>query len=110
MGRALPALRLAAQTGASVVGVDQLEDGIANARRLAEERGLADRARFVPVDASGRLPFDAGSFDAVISIDVTCHLPNRLEILCKQHRVTASRARVLYTDPTIVTGAFLAGR
>ena len=99
-----PALWLAAQTGASIVGVDQVEDGIVNARRLAEERGLADRARFARVDARGRLPFDAGSFDAVISIDVMCHLPNRLEILREWQRVTASGARVLYTDPTILTG------
>jgi hypothetical protein len=33
-----------------------------------------------------------------------CHLPNRLKIPCKWHRVTASGARVLYTDSTIVTG------
>lgn len=99
-----PALRLAGQTGASIVGVDRLEDGIANATRLADEQGVADRVRFVRVDASGRLPFDAGSFDAVISIDVMCHLPNRLEILREWHRVTAPGARVLYTDPTIVTG------
>lgn len=99
-----PALRLAEQTGASVVGVDLLEEGIANGTRLARERGLADRVRFVQVDASGRLPFDDGSFDAVLSIDVMCHLPNRLEILREWHRVTAPGARVIYTDPTIVTG------
>jgi SAM-dependent methyltransferase len=99
-----PALRLAERTGASVVGVDLLEEGIATATQLAEERGLADRARFVRVDAGGRLPFDDGSFDAVVSIDVMCHLPNRLELLREWHRVTAPGARILYTDPTIVTG------
>jgi ubiquinone/menaquinone biosynthesis C-methylase UbiE len=99
-----PALRLAESSGASVVGVDVLEEGIATATRLAQERELADRARFVQVDAAGGLPFADGSFDAIISIDVMCHLPNRLEILCEWHRVTAPGARILYTDPTIVTG------
>jgi SAM-dependent methyltransferase len=99
-----PALRLAATTGTNVVGVDVLEEGIATAARLAAERGLADRAGFVQVDASGLLPFDEGSFDAVISIDVMCHLPNRLDILREWHRVTAPGARILFTDPTIVTG------
>jgi ubiquinone/menaquinone biosynthesis C-methylase UbiE len=99
-----PALRLAETKGASVVGIDVLEEGIAIATGLAEERGLDDRARFERVDAGARLPFDDQSFDAVISIDAMCHLPNRLEILCEWQRVTAPGARVLFTDPTIVTG------
>jgi SAM-dependent methyltransferase len=99
-----PALRLAESTGASVVGVDVLEEGVATATRLAEERGLADRVRFVRVDAGGRLPFADESFEAVISIDVMCHLPNRLDILREWHRVTAPGGRILFTDPTIVTG------
>ena len=99
-----PALRLAESTGASVVGIDLLEEGIATATRLAEERELGDRARFARVDAGAHLPFDDQSFDAVISIDAMCHLPNRVDVLREWHRVTAPRARVLYTDPTIVTG------
>lgn len=99
-----PALRLADIKGTSVVGVDLLEEGIATATRLAEERGLDNRARFVRVDAGARLPFADQSYDAVISIDVMCHLPNRLDILREWYRVTAPGARVLFTDPTIVTG------
>lgn len=99
-----PALRLAEITGTRVVGIDLLEEGITTATRLAQERGLDDRARFTRVDAGGRLPFDDQSFDAVISIDVMCHLPNRLDILREWRRVTAPGARILFTDPTIVTG------
>ena len=99
-----PALRLAERSGASVVGIDLLEEGIATATRLAGERGLADRVRFVRADAGGPLPFADGSFDAVISVDVMCHLPDRLDILREWHRVTTPGARVLFTDPTIVTG------
>jgi cyclopropane fatty-acyl-phospholipid synthase-like methyltransferase len=99
-----PALRLAETKGTSVVGIDLLEEGITTATRLAQERGLDDRARFTRVDAGGRLPFDDQSFDAVISIDVMCHLPKRADIFREWHRVTAPGARVLFTDPTIVTG------
>jgi cyclopropane fatty-acyl-phospholipid synthase-like methyltransferase len=99
-----PALRLAARTGAAVVGVDVLEEGVATATRLAEERGLVDRARFVRVDVGAGLPFDDGSFDAVISIDVMCHLPSRLETLRECHRVIAPGGGILFTDPTIITG------
>lgn len=99
-----PALRLAARTGASVVGIDVLEESIATARRLAEERGLGGRARFAGVDGEGGLPFDDQSFDAVISIDAMCHLPRRLETLREWHRITRRGARILFTDPTVVTG------
>jgi ubiquinone/menaquinone biosynthesis C-methylase UbiE len=99
-----PALRLAESTGARVVGIDLLEEGVSQATQLAEERGLAGRARFAKVDAEGPLPFEDESFDAVLSTDAMCHLPNRLETLREWHRVTAPGARILYTDPTIVTG------
>jgi SAM-dependent methyltransferase len=99
-----PALRLAETTGALVVGIDLLEEGITTATRVAKERELDDRARFTQADAGGRLPFDDQSFTAVISIDVMCHLPNRLDILREWRRVTVPGARILFTDPTIVTG------
>lgn len=99
-----PALYLSETTGARVFGVDVLEEGTSTATRLARERGLDNRASFVHVDASERLPFDGDSFDAVLSIDAMCHLPGRLAILEEWHRVTSPDARVLFTDPTIVTG------
>jgi len=99
-----PALRLAETTGASVVGIDRLDEGTTTAARLAQERGLSDRAEFVQADAARGLPFADQSFSAVLSIDVMCHLPNRLEILREWHRVTAPGARILFTDPTIITG------
>jgi ubiquinone/menaquinone biosynthesis C-methylase UbiE len=98
------ALYLSAKTGASVLGIDLLEEGIATATRLAEERGLADRASFMQTDAAERLPFEDESFDAVLSIDAMCHLPNRLGVLEEWHRVTSPGARILFTDPTILTG------
>jgi ubiquinone/menaquinone biosynthesis C-methylase UbiE len=99
-----PALRLVETTGTSAVGIDLLEEGIDTATRLAKERGLDDRAGFARVDAGVRLPFDDQSFDAVMSIDVMCHIPDRAGVLHEWHRVTAPGARVLFTDPTIVTG------
>jgi SAM-dependent methyltransferase len=99
-----PALRLAEAIGVSVVGIDILAEGIATATQLAEERGLGERAMFLRVDAGGRLPFEDGSFDAALSVDAMCHLPDRLGILKELHRVTSAGARILFTDPTVVTG------
>lgn len=97
-------LRLAETTGASVIGVDVSAEGIATATQLARERQLDDRAAFQQLDASRQLPFADGSFDAVLSVDAMCHLPRRDEILTELHRVLAPGGRIVFTDPTIVTG------
>lgn len=99
-----PALRLAERTGASVVGIDLHEHGIATAQRAASSRGLEARAEFQRVDASGTLPFEPGSFDAVLCIDAINHLQNRASVLAEFRRVLRPRGRLLYTDPVVVTG------
>src|ERR1700752_5327182 len=60
-----PALRIAATTGCSVVGIDVHEQAVATARSLAAQRGLADRADFQSTDATGPLPFPDAGFDAI---------------------------------------------
>src|SRR5215210_3494688 len=72
-----PALRLASTTGATVVGVDVLDEAVTTARELAGDHGLDDGATFVRADAGRPLPFDDASFDAVMSVDAMCHLPGR---------------------------------
>jgi ubiquinone/menaquinone biosynthesis C-methylase UbiE len=103
-GSGRPALHLAETTGATVVGVDVLEEGIAAGTAQAQARGLREKAMFVKADAGERLPFEDETFDAVLSIDAMCHLPNRLSVLEEWRRVTRPGARVLFTDPTIITG------
>jgi SAM-dependent methyltransferase len=60
-----PALRIAAITGCSVVGIDVHEHAVATASSLAVQRGLSERAVFRPTDATGPLPFSDASFDAI---------------------------------------------
>lgn len=61
-----PAFEMAGTHGAEVVGIDLEEPLIERARRSAAERGLEDRCRFRVVER-GPFPFDAGSFDIVLS-------------------------------------------
>ena len=99
-----PAVYLAAARGCRITGVDINANGTANARRLAEARGLADRVAFETIDAGRPLPFHAVSFDAVVSNDAMCHITSRLDVLREWHRVLKPGGRMLFTDAMIVTG------
>jgi SAM-dependent methyltransferase len=100
-----PALHLARLTGCEVVGVDLHDEGVANGNRLAQEAGLESRARFVQADASEPLPFEAGSFDAILCVDAINHLPGRPGVFADWARVLAAGGRLLFTDPVTLTGA-----
>ena len=84
--------------------VDINERGVLNGERLAAERGIADRARFRCVDATGPLPFPDASFDAVVSNDAIRHLANRRDVLSDWHRMVRPSGRILFTDALVVTG------
>jgi cyclopropane fatty-acyl-phospholipid synthase-like methyltransferase len=99
-----PALRIAALTGCSVVGIDAHAQAVATANELAAERGLARVAEFRPVDASQRLPFPDGSFDAITCIDAINHFSDRPRVLLEWRRVLKKTGRILFTDPIVMTG------
>jgi SAM-dependent methyltransferase len=99
-----PAVYLAGARGCRVTGVDINEHGIRNAERLGSVRGVADRVTFRVVDAGKPLPFADASFDAVLSNDAMCHIPNRLEVLSDWRRMLRPGGRMLFTDAMVVTG------
>jgi SAM-dependent methyltransferase len=99
-----PALRIAATTGCSVVGIDVHEQAVTTASSLAAQRGLAERAEFRAVDATGPLPFSDGSFDAITCIDAINHFPDRPRVIAEWFRLLKPGGRLLFTDPITVTG------
>ncbi len=99
-----PALFMAQETGCRVTGLDIHQAGVDAANTRAEELGLADRARFVCSDARDPLPSDDASFDALTCIDSFNHLYERERVLGEWHRVLRPGARMLFTDPIIVSG------
>ncbi len=100
-----PTLYLVRSTGCSAVGVDVHHDAIATATRLATEAGLHDRAAFRQADAARPLPFEDGSFDALVCVDAINHLPNRRAVFRDWERVLAPGGRMGFTDPITVTGS-----
>ncbi len=99
-----PALRLARLSGCAVLGIDTQAQGLASATALAQSQGLATRVRFERCDGGQPLPYPALSFDAVVCIDAVNHLPERARVLAEWARVLKPGGRLLFTDPTIVTG------
>ncbi len=99
-----PALHLVQQTGCEVVGVELYVEAVASGNRMALDAGMETRARFVQADASQSLPFDSGTFDAILCIDAINHLANRHRVLADWARLLTAGGRLLFTDPLTVTG------
>jgi SAM-dependent methyltransferase len=99
-----PALFLVRSTGCRLVGVDIHAAGIAAANDAASRQGLGDKASFLVHDAREPLPFETGSFDAIISIDSINHIFARAAMFAEWSRVLRAGGRVLYTDAVVVTG------
>jgi ubiquinone/menaquinone biosynthesis C-methylase UbiE len=99
-----PALRIAAKTGCSVLGIDVHPDAIAAASSLAAERRIAEVSEFRVEDATRSLPFPDNSFDAITCIDAINHLPDRRAVISEWVRVLKPSGRLLFTDSAVVTG------
>src|ERR1700730_12456519 len=99
-----PALRIAATTGCSVVGIDVHEQAVTTASTLAAQRGLAERTEFRSTDANQPLPFSGASFDAITCIDAINHFSDRPRVIAEWARMLKPGGRLLFTDPITVTG------
>jgi SAM-dependent methyltransferase len=99
-----PALFLAREIGCLVTGVDINEAGIRAGLALVREAGVQDKVHFRHADVREPLPFSDQSFDAVVCMDVMCHLPDRGRLFDDWRRVLRPGGRLLYTDPVVVTG------
>jgi len=99
-----PALRIAAKTGCSVVGIDIHEQAVSTACSVAIQRGLSRRAEFRVVDAVQQLPFSEASFDAITCIDAINHFSDRPRVITEWARLLNVGGRLLFTDPVTLTG------
>lgn len=81
-----PLLEIARFTGARIVGVNSNAYQLEHARKYAEEAELTHLAEFMHCDF---LDVDApdGSFDAVFSIEATCHAPDKVSIYGEAFRL-----------------------
>lgn len=93
-----PALRIAARTGASVVGVTINSHHVEIATERARAEGMADQVTFRHANAMD-LPFEDGSFDAVLAFESIIHM-DRPTVLRQVERVLVRGGRLALTDLT----------
>jgi tocopherol O-methyltransferase len=91
------ALWLAAERGATVVGVSVHGRQVQRARRYAESRGLSDRCSFSRQDYA-QLRCDDASFDVVWALESVCHAADKRPFLAEAYRVLRPRGRLVVAD------------
>jgi cyclopropane fatty-acyl-phospholipid synthase-like methyltransferase len=99
-----PALFLARETGCRVTGIDINEAGIKAGETAAREAGMEAAVTFCRLDVCEPLPFRTDEFDALVCMDVVCHLRERGQLFKDWYRILRNGGRLLLTDPVVVTG------
>jgi ubiquinone/menaquinone biosynthesis C-methylase UbiE len=85
-GPGATAILMAKETGASFTGVSISKYEVAEAERRAKEAGLADLLKFEQGDYMA-LPYEDGSFDAVVAIESLLCAPDLGHVLREFHRL-----------------------
>jgi len=99
-----PAWFLAREIGCRVTGIDVNEAGIRSGELLARQSGMSQTVVFRKADVQEPLPFPDAEFDALVCMDVMCHLSERARLLVEWRRILRPGGRMLFTDPVVVTG------
>jgi ubiquinone/menaquinone biosynthesis C-methylase UbiE len=99
-GRGVSAVHLAERFGCRVTGLDYGAENVAAAETHALDRGVDHLVAFRRGDAEG-LPFDDGTFDAVISECSFCTFPDKTRAAAEIARVLNPGGRLGLTDMTV---------
>jgi SAM-dependent methyltransferase len=87
-----------AYPGVTVDGFDIDEPSIAQARRNADDAGLADRVRFHVSDDDDLDDSRAGAYDAVFAFECIHDLPDPMSVLATMRRMAADDGVVVVMD------------
>ncbi|MGB5133468.1 MAG: class I SAM-dependent methyltransferase [Steroidobacteraceae bacterium] len=99
-----PLTFILAAVGCQGVGVEQSEAALQIGRERALALGIADLLSVQAANLDEPLPFESGSFDAAISIDVVLHLRDRRGMYREVARLLRPGGRFLVSDAGVLTG------
>jgi SAM-dependent methyltransferase len=99
-----PLTYIVGRIGCRATGVDVSNSGIAAAQARAATLRLEELITLEQADLNAPLRFAAGSFNAVISLDVILHLRDRAAVFQEVARVLVPGGRFLFTDAGVITG------
>lgn len=86
-------------------GIDVSAKAVVAGRARAASLGVDGLVRLREADLNQPIPFESGSFDVVMSLDVILHLRDRLSVFREVARVLIPAGKFLFTDAGVITGA-----
>jgi phosphoethanolamine N-methyltransferase len=93
-----PAVHIATKRGAATVTGTDVQTGlVAEAKRIAADRGLSQKVRFVTV-VDEALPFENESFDIVFSKDSIIHVADKVKLYSEIRRVLRPGGSLAMSD------------
>lgn len=98
-GKGASAIFLVERFGCAVTGIDYSKQSVEQAAAAAAARGLAQRLHFQQADAE-RLPFEKGSFDAIICECAFCTFPDKASVARQFARVLRHGGAIGLSDLT----------
>lgn len=102
-GVGVTACHLAEKFGCHIIGVDLSDKMVEWAQKRADRKGLTDRCQFRVADAQD-LPFESGTFDAMLCESVTAFVPDKSQALSEYRRVVRPDGYVGLNEGTFVKG------
>jgi SAM-dependent methyltransferase len=103
-GMAGPALWMARESGARLIGVDLSAAAVEQASLRAAQVGLAEQARFV-VGSFAETGLEAGSADGVMSEDALQYAPSKEAAMSEAARILRRGGRLVFTTYELVPEA-----
>jgi SAM-dependent methyltransferase len=100
-----PLTFILATVGCRGVGVELSQSALRAGRARAASLGVDALLSVQEADLNEPLPFETGSFDAAMALDVVLHVRDRSKFFREVARVLRPGGRFLFTDAAVVSGS-----